>query len=869
MVRQLLEPAVRAEGNGDASSAFDGAAASAAPLLDVTLADPRALPAGPEASATIVHALYRLTANLASRRPLALLVDDAHWADAASLRFLAYVGRRLDGLPILLVVAARPRGQHGGRAVAELLAKDDADGALRPAPLSDAGTTRLVRAALPDAQEALCRACREVTGGNPFFLRELTMALREADTTRADDVLNAAPDGVVAALGARLASYPPSVRELAGAASILGDGALLRHASHLAGLDQRAAAQAADVLRSGQILDGGRRLRFLHPIIRTAVHQELRAGERSGGHQRAARLLADEDAAPELVAAHLLLAEPEGSAWACERLREAAREALPRGAPEASVTYLRRALEEPPAAEDRPAVLLELGLAEALTLDVEPAIEHLRRGVDTTGNTPARLYAARMLSSLVGLDEPAEGVAILERALEASADADPSLAVHIEGHLVNLARFGLSSRERTAGRAARLRDRVVAGELGGAMELTAAATELTMTGAAADLSVELAARAIEGLRAEPLLAITLGMAVRCLAVADRLDDADRVLTAAIDEARRNHATYRVGPVLGLRSDVRFRAGALRDARADAQAALTVWEAGGRMGALAATVWLVQVLTERGELDAADAALEACGIDLAPDALDDAYVTTLLLHARGRLRLARGAAGDALDDFLACGRRQDLIGEVNPALVDWRSQAATALARLGRHDEALALAEHELELAHGFGAPRAIGVALRATGVVQGGADGLARLRESVDVLSCAPAQLEHARSLASLGMALRHGRRAVEARMPLQRALDLAVHCGASPLAQLAQVELRIAGGRPRRSRLTGADALTTNERRVAEMATTGLSNRQIAQQLVVSRKTIEKHLSAAYRKLGIGAREELGDALGAGPSKE
>ena len=136
--------------------------------------------------------------NLASRRPLALVVHHAHWADSASLRFLAYVGRRLQGLPILLLVAARPRGQPGGRAVAELLAKDDADGALRPAPLSEAGAARLVRAALPDAQEALCRACREVTGGNPFFLREVTMALREADTTRADDVLNAAPDGVVA-----------------------------------------------------------------------------------------------------------------------------------------------------------------------------------------------------------------------------------------------------------------------------------------------------------------------------------------------------------------------------------------------------------------------------------------------------------------------------------------------------------------------------------------------------------------------------------------------------------------------------------------------------------------------------------------------
>ena len=148
------------------------------------------------------------------------------------------------------------------------------------------------------------------------------------------------------------------------------------------------------------------------------------------------------------MAAHLLATEPRGSEWVCDRLRDAAREAVPRGAPDASVTYLRRALEEPPALDSRPAVLLELGLAESLTLDREPAIEHLRRGVETTRDTATRLYAARTLAGIVGMSDPREAVAIVERALAASPDADPALAVHIEAHMVSVARFGAERRAR-------------------------------------------------------------------------------------------------------------------------------------------------------------------------------------------------------------------------------------------------------------------------------------------------------------------------------------------------------------------------------------------------------------------------------------
>ena len=287
VVRQLLEPAVR-RGDG----AFDGAARYAAALFDVPQAEPAPLPLGPEGAFAVLHGLYRLTANLARRRPLALLIDDAHWADGASLRFLAYIGNRLSRVPVLLVVAARPLGEPGGAAVAEMLAEGGAAPALlQPPPLSNEASASLVRAACPEALTPLCRACHALTGGNPFFLRELVRSLREAGAEHAADVLGAAPEGVVGSVRARLARFPGAAQRLAGAAAIMGDGALVRHAALLAQLDDQQAAEAADALRAGRILTDSRTLQFVHPIIRSAVHEQLPPAARSAGHERAAQLL--------------------------------------------------------------------------------------------------------------------------------------------------------------------------------------------------------------------------------------------------------------------------------------------------------------------------------------------------------------------------------------------------------------------------------------------------------------------------------------------------------------------------------------------------------------------------------------------------
>jgi DNA-binding NarL/FixJ family response regulator len=162
----------------------------------------------------------------------------------------------------------------------------------------------------------------------------------------------------------------------------------------------------------------------------------------------------------------------------------------------------------------------------------------------------------------------------------------------------------------------------------------------------------------------------------------------------------------------------------------------------------------------------------------------------------------------------------------------------------------------------FGAPRALGIALRAAGLARGGQEGLALLRESVAVLDGSPALLERAHSLAELGAALRRSGERAAARDPLARALELAARCGARPLAARALDELKATGARPRRPWRTGVEALTPSELRVARLAAEGRSNREIAAELYVTLKAIEGHLARAYAKLGIEGRAQLPPAL-------
>jgi DNA-binding CsgD family transcriptional regulator len=203
--------------------------------------------------------------------------------------------------------------------------------------------------------------------------------------------------------------------------------------------------------------------------------------------------------------------------------------------------------------------------------------------------------------------------------------------------------------------------------------------------------------------------------------------------------------------------------------------------------------------------------------------------------------------------------------VNPGWAPWRSLKARALDALGRTDEAIELVHEELANARRFGSASVVGRSWRVLGTLKG-EQGIDDLRQAVELLERSTAKLELAFALAALGATLRRRRRPTEAREPLRRALELADRCGAKPLAGQARSELHAAGGRPRRTALSGVQSLTASERRVADMAAEGRTNNEIAQALFVTLKTVELHLSNAYRKLGIRSRRELGGALAEQP---
>lgn len=235
----------------------------------------------------------------------------------------------------------------------------------------------------------------------------------------------------------------------------------------------------------------------------------------------------------------------------------------------------------------------------------------------------------------------------------------------------------------------------------------------------------------------------------------------------------------------------------------------------------------------------------------------------LLEAQGRLHLAEDHAEQALADFLEAGHRFGRAGIRNPALTAWRAGGALAALALGAQQQAQDLADEQLELARAFGSPRLIGVSLRTAALCGTPSDTIALLREAEAALNGTPATLEHARTLVELGAALRRRNHRLEAREPLRRGMELAGRCGAAPLVARAQSELAATGARPRRRMtLTGAAALTASERRVAELAANGHSNPDIAQALFVTRRTVETHLTSAYRKLEITSRTQLADAL-------
>jgi DNA-binding CsgD family transcriptional regulator len=853
VARQLFEPATRSAG----LVAAGDAATLAAPALT-----PGPRPAE-EDSFSVLHGLYWLTAGIAQQAPVLLAVDDLQWADQPSLRFIGHLARRLEGLPVALVLTVRePRsGTAQEKALTASLAAEPGVTVLRPAALGRAACAELVRGALGGQPSAAFQdACRELTGGNPLLLRALLTSLVAEDITGQDadvpHLRRLTPGTVSRSVLLRLGRMSPASLAAARAIAVLGTAATMARAGQLSGLDGDACAEAVGALMAEQLVEGEHVLGFVHPLVRSAVYEDLARPVRQRWHARAARMLDGERAAPEEVTVHLLASAPGGDDWVASKLRQAAVDARGRGAGDIAVLCLQRALAEPPAARARADVLLELGTLETMQ-DPATAVTHLSEALADTAESPRRGEIALALAEAQALGgQFAAAVDVLTRA---SAEAvDERSREGLQAALFNTARMDLATRAATGPLLERVQARTARGEQ---LEPQLSAN-LAIELAAAGMDRAAATRnARAALTAIPLLmsvsAAALPETISVLLFADEAAEARAAAQEWLRLARRQGSLPSAAVAEGFSSLVALYGGEISDAVA--------YGLQGMAGT--ANIWIstivssfvVRALIDRGELDQAGTLLAEHGLT---GALPPSWPHNLVRHARGCLHAAAGDHAAAIGDLLAAGDQADQWRIPNPAILPWRSDAALSLAAAGDRDRARRLAAAEVAAARAWGAGRALGIALRAAGLVAGQGAGTDLLAEAVAALRPSPAPLELARALVDLGAAERRSGARAKARECLREGLDLAYRQGGLRLAERARRELVIAGGKPRRDAIRGRDALTPSELRVAELAASGQTNRQIAQALFITQRTVENHLTSTYGKLGIGSRSQLAGSL-------
>lgn len=857
VARQLFEPEVVR----DEAGALAGAAGPARAVFEPGAGGEAGEPAADPSFASM-HGLYWVTLNLSHDGPLLLAVDDLHWCDRPSLRFLAYLRRRLEGLPMLVVCGLRPSQVETRQTPLGEITGDPHTFVIRPGPLSEPAVRDLVQGRLHEqADRAFSAACHTATGGNPLLLNQLLKAL-EAEGVRPDR----AHVGLVADLGPRAASravllrlgrLPEDAATAAQALAVLGDGADLSAVAALAGLDEARVGSAVAALARAEIVRTDPPLGFVHPVVGAAIRQDIPPGERELQHGRAAGLLAEAAAPVEQVAAHLRFTPARAEEWVVETLRNAARAARRQGAADSAAVYLARALAEPPPPERRPDVLLELGLAEALT-NGPAAAEHLREAYDALSDPQARGIAAQMLGrALLFTGFPEEGAEVARRAAaELPAELD-DMRRALEAFELLAILFGAGD-PKELGRLERYR--VLPGDAGVGSKMLAAiaAQHWVYACGPADACAELSLAALAG---GDLIAADNGLlatvAITNLVFADREEAVDWWEVARRD-AHRHGSVFAISSLSLWWGFTQYWRGELGEAERSLRAALgelELWGYGEQQAQIYCDAFLAAVLRERGDLAAARRALER-----SRDSGGEDDGARYWLNSHIELLIAERDFDRALAATDEYASRFDHIVR-NPMDAPWRSHRALALAGSGRHEEGLALVEDELRLARAWGAPGTVARSLRVLGLLERKA-GLDRLEEAVAVAAPSPAKLEHAKALLALGTALRHARRPTDARDPLRRSLELADVCGAPALADQARSELHAAGGRPRTTALTGVASLTPSELRTAQLAAAGHTNRDIAQELFVTPKTVERHLGNVYRKLGIRTRKGLGAEL-------
>ena len=673
------------------------------------------------------------------------------------------------------------------------------------------------------------------------------------------------PDGVQRAILRRVAALGPGAKALARAVAVLGSGCELRHAAGLSRISDQQAIQLIESLVRVQILRDEPQLAFVHPRVRAAIYADMTAGARAQAHAEAAAILDRDGADVDVVAAHLLESPALGSADVVEHLRRAARRAASHGAMDVASSYLRRAFAEPPRESQRPAVLRELGTAELAAGQPNEAAERLAAAAALAEDFDSRVSIILMRRhALVLADRIAEAVSIVDD--QRAEPAAETYADLLEAAAIGAGQLDFAVAPSVEPRLNELRSRARTSELTEPLALAVAASSNALANGDLELTTTLAERAVGSMAAaHPQSDYTVeGQIAVALYLSERYDRLAELSSRWLDDARRRGSLPRSFPwqpcapiwrtvpdhlwTLRRMPTTLSRQHAFTDICSGCQAPSPLWST---------------PFIDRGRLDEAEQLLVDTKVEEAHSGSSAFCWAAMFLPARGRLRVAQGRSSEGLDDLLACGDRHESRANRSPSVWAWRSESALVFEALGDHARASELVTAELALARDLGAPRALGVALRAIGLVTGSNTGLAHLTEAVAILARSAARLEHARALIDLGAGLRRAGLRATARTNLWQAHELAFRCGADLLVQRAREELLASGARPRRERLSGPDSLTPSELRVARLAAEGRSNPEIAHQLFLTRRTVETHLTHAYQKLEFVSRAELADALG------
>jgi DNA-binding CsgD family transcriptional regulator len=869
VVRQLFSAKVLGASTREQESLLAGAASLSARALGLPTAGDPEVPAASfgDPLFALFHGLYWLSVNLSDRQSLLLCVDDGHWADAVSLRFLAFLAERVGELPVAIVTARRLEASPASSLLDQLSA-DPRTTILAPAPLSSTAIATLVGAALRhEVDDRFSEACANATSGNPFLLSELLRALAEAGVrpiaSAAERVERVAPKTISRAVIPRLRQLGSGAERLSAAVAVLGDGASLHRARKVANLDEESAASEADALAAADILARGRPLAFAHPLVRTAVYADLAPGNKARAHHRAAEILRADGATVEELAPHLVASEPAADPWVVENLRDAARRALSRGSPEVAAAFLERARCEPPAATIRGEVAAELLVAKIRS----GMTDQIRDGLlfeevaGTAERAPERIagYLPVLAVGLLGLGRAHDGSELISEVAGRLAETDRELSLHLQAELLTFGRYDKRPISPEA-RIAESVDRLEGKTPGERLMLAAIATRRYYTHEAASdcaQAAELAFGTGDLIAEQTTDSLPVLLAINALVLTERYSLAERVIDDALADARKRGSEWGFAVCSHLRCQLAYKRGALHEAEADAYQALEVATRGEWLAAVPNILaFLLLTLIERGELERAERELRSSGLD---GDLPDLQTYWGFLAYRAQLREAQHRYEEALTDLEQMRERAAAWG-VAPAnrIVIALTDGANVLRKLGRLEEARDAAENELEVAKRWGTATPVGIALR-TKALCGPTDEQAKLlREAVRVLEFSEAELELAHALVELGACLRRAGHQRESRVPLERGFQIAQRAGAEPLMLQASDELAALGRRPRRAVLSGVQSLTASERRIANMAAEGLSNPEIAQALFVTRKTVEFHLRGVYRKLDVQSRHHL-----------